>query len=194
MPHPFETLTPGRFRMCFWPLLGATLVLLAVESVLGIPLQESRAGKGPRCDIVSFELAGTPERSGGIVDSWRAHSVLSFAKWNTWLDYLFLLCYPNLAALGITALLSLPMSNVWRSIGRGLAWAQWLVLVCDATENVALLRILYGTATAPWPQMAFACATIKFGFLAAGLAYLLLTFIRTRSLWLARRRTASERI
>ena len=189
MPHPFETLTPGRFRICFWLLLAATLVLLAVESMLGIPLQKSRTAKGPRYDIVSFELAGTPERSGEIVDAWRAHGVVPFAKWNTWLDYLFLLCYPNLAALGIAAFLSRPMSNAWRSLGRGLAWSQWLVLVCDATENVALLRILYGTATTPWPQMALVCATIKFGFLAAALAYLLLTFIRTYPTLLRRRQS-----
>jgi hypothetical protein len=164
--------------------------MLAVELALGGPLQESRTAKGHRSDIVSFEIAGTPECSGAIMDSWRERGVVAFAKWGTWLDYLFLLCYPNLTALGITGLLSLPMSNAWRSVGRGLAWSQWLVLVSDATENAALLRILYGTATAPWPQMALVCATIKFGFLAAGLAYLLLTFIRTRPLLLGRRRTA----
>ncbi len=154
--------------------------MLVVLSVLGAPLQKCRTVKGGACDIVSFELAGTPSRSGEIVDAWKAHGVIPFAKWNAWLDYLFLICYPNCVALGIVWMLGFPLSTTWQSIGRVLAWAQWLVLASDAAENVALLQILYGTAKSPWPQMSFICAVIKFGFLGAGLAYLLITFIRTR--------------
>ncbi len=178
--HPFERLTPAGYRAWFRFLLAATLIMLILESALGVPLQKCRTKDGGRCDIVSFELARTAERSGGIVDSWRSNSVLHYAKWNTWLDYLFMPCYANLAAMAIAGVLCRKMPEMWRRVGRALAWAQWIVLSADATENVALLRQLYVASARPWPEIAFACAAIKFGLLGIGVVYLLVTLVGTR--------------
>jgi len=179
-PHPFEKLTQARFRFWFWLLCAATLTLLVVLSILGAPLQRSRTANGGACDIVSFELAGTVERAGAIVDAWQGGGVLASAKWNTWLDYLFLACYPNLAALAICGILRRPMSKSLARLGRGLAWAQWLVMASDAVENVGLLHTIYSGANWPWPQVAFGCACVKFGLLLAGLLYLPAALLRTR--------------
>jgi len=180
MKHPFEFLSPKRLRGLFWLFLGATLALLAVESLLGAPLQKCRTSTGTACDIVSFELAGTEARSGAIVSAWNAGGVMHFAKWNTWLDYIFMACYPNCVALGIVILLGFPLPAAWRGAGRALAWAQWLVWASDALENVGLLKILHGAAQTPWPEMAFGCAVVKFTFFGAGLAYLFIAFVYTR--------------
>jgi hypothetical protein len=161
-------------------VFAATLAMLLVETALGVPLQKCHTATGKSCDIISFELAGTPSCSGAIVASWREHACIPLAKWNTWLDYLFMICYSNCVALGIVCLLGFPLSSAWKSAGRVLAWAQWIVLASDATENIALLQILYGTARTPWPQVSFVCAVIKFVLLTVGLVYLLTTFVRVR--------------
>ena len=180
MRHPFESLSSRQYRFVFRLLLVLTLLMLVLLSVLGIPLQRCRTAEGHACDIVSFELARTPARSEAIVEAWKAQGVLHFAKWNTWLDYVFMVCYAYWLALGIAGLLRYPLLAVWIIPGRVLAWAQWLVLMADAIENAALLRILYGVARTPWPQIAFACAVVKFSLLGLGLVYLAAAFVHTR--------------
>ena len=185
LSHPFEKLSQKHFRLSFRVSLGITVVMLIILSVLGIPLQQCRTALGGACDIVSFELAGTPAYSGAIVDAWRQYEVLPYARWNTWLDYVFMGGYSNCVALGLLWLLRFPFSPRWRNRIRLLAWAQWLVLAADALENAALLYILYRAAVSPWPQVAFACAVIKFGLLGAGLLCLVIGF------W-CRKRTNAE--
>ena len=175
--HPFEQLTSRQLRGYFWFFLAATIVLTIILGAIGAPLGSVKTSKGGGCDIVSFEIAGSVEGAKAIVDAWNAHDLMDRAKWNTWLDYLYLICYPNALALGIAGLLVRPMSNVWRTLGRSLAWLQWLVLGSDASENIGLLHSMYGTVAAPWPQIARASAIVKFGFLAAGLLYLIATFL-----------------
>ena len=177
MTHPFERLTSEQLVRCFYFLLAATLVLAVVLGFIGGPLGTVKTAKGNACDIVSFEFAGTVDQAQAIINAWNAYGIVDRAKWNTWLDYLFLLSYPNLIALGIVGLLARPMTDGWRTVGRLLAWAQWVVLVSDATENFALLRILYGTIVAPWPQVAYVCAAVKFGFLFEGIVFLLAVFL-----------------
>ncbi len=182
--HPFENMSQQRFRLSFRVFLGITVVMLIILSLLGVPLQQCRTVSGGKCDIVSFELARTPAYSGAIVDAWRQHEVLQYAKWNTWLDYLFMVGYSNSVALGLLWLLQFPFPPRWKNRIRLLAWAQWLVLTADALENAALLRILYSTAISPWPQAAFVCALIKFGLLGAGVVCLAIGF------WYRKRTTA----
>jgi hypothetical protein len=47
----------------------------------------------------------------------------------------------------------------------------------DAVENAALLTMLVNGVTSPWPQISFASATIKFGLVILGLAFVLVGFI-----------------
>jgi len=172
MEHPFERLSSGQFRWGLWSSFASTVLLGALLAVVGAPLGTVRTAAGASCDIVSFEVAKTPEHAQAIVDAWNAYGILSRAKSNTWLDCLFLLSYPNLVAFCIVGLLAAPLSEGWRLIGRLLAWTQWLVLISDAIENAALLQTLYGEAATPWPQLAYICAAIKFGFLFEGIVFL----------------------
>lgn len=176
MTHPFERLSTVPFIRFFCLALAATIVLAVVLGAIGAPLGMVKTLKGGSCDIVSFEFAGTVEHAYAIVDAWNAYGLLNRARWNTWLDYLFLLSYPNLVALAIIGLMGSPLKDGWQMVGRLLAWAQWLVLASDAIENVALLRTLYGSVTTPWPQTAYVCAAIKFGFLFEGLLFVVVVF------------------
>jgi hypothetical protein len=61
----------------------------------------------------------------------------------------------------------------WPLAGAGapLAWGLLLAAALDAAENAALLTMLWGTVRAPWPQVSFWCAAIKFALVALGLIY-----------------------
>ncbi len=181
-PHPFEKWDLSRLRWCFRLSLVFSLAMMAVLLLLGLPLRQCRTPEDKACDIIAFELAGAPERSRGIVDAWEAQEALHFAKWNTWLDYGFMLGYANCIALGIVMLLKFPLSASWRGWGRMLAWVQWLALTSDAVENAALLKILYGAPVGPWPQLALVAAIIKFGLVGAGILFLAAAFLRTRGM------------
>jgi len=41
----------------------------------------------------------------------------------------------------------------------------------DAAENVALLRMLQGSVSEPWPRVAFRCAVPKFFVIVGGIDY-----------------------
>ena len=62
----------------------------------------------------------------------------------------------------------LPLSPISINL---LAWGLWLAAISDATENLALITELLGSNTAPWPQIAQICATIKFGLILVGILY-----------------------
>jgi hypothetical protein len=47
--------------------------------------------------------------------------------------------------------------------------------VFDAIENYALWKILQGASAQPWPEIAAACAQIKFGLILIGLLYALVS-------------------
>lgn len=56
-------------------------------------------------------------------------------------------------------------------IGVALAWGQWLAALFDASENIALLKMLHGPVVEPWPQMARWSAVPKFMLVGAGSLY-----------------------
>ena len=71
-----------------------------------------------------------------------------------------------------------------------LAWGLWIAALFDAVENFSLITILFGTATSPYPEIAQACAGIKFSLILLGLVYCLLAAI-LRLVVLARPRRTS---
>jgi hypothetical protein len=63
-----------------------------------------------------------------------------------------------------------------RASGRVAAWGVIVATALDAVENVGLLHTLGASSllpAAPWPRLTQACATAKFGLLAAAVAYCL---------------------
>jgi hypothetical protein len=69
-------------------------------------------------------------------------------------------------------------------LGMALAWGQAVAVLCDAIENIVLLKMLLSAAAEPWPAVARWCAVVKFALVLAGLVYALAGFI----FWLATRR------
>ena len=83
--------------------------------------------------------------------------------------------YSTALALACVLAAGVLSSKRWRSIGLVLAWGAWAAAIFDATENLALTKILFdATAIDPWPQIAAICATIKFALIALGIFYALI--------------------
>ena len=168
MHHPFEAVDRKR-RARWWRwITAATLLNTVVLSSIGSHLKTCAAPS----QIVSYELAGTPEKAQAILDSW--HNVLQYAYASLLVDFPYLILYST--AIGLAC--------IWAGVILGerhwpgaalaipLAWGQWLAAVLDATENASLL-VMLGPAgpTQPWPAIAYWCAATKFLLVILGLLY-----------------------
>lgn len=150
----------------------AALGLLAILAVLDRPLQTEAASRG----TISFELAGSEQRAGEIVDSWVADGEIARAAFALGLDYLFV----PLFALGLAGLclavgrrLSAAGSTRFAAAAVPLALCALAGGVSDWCETTALAIQLIDQPESPWPQIARACAIAKFALNGVGLAYLL---------------------
>jgi hypothetical protein len=162
LTHPLAAL-PSRYRVrVFVPLLIAALVITFLFRFIG-PAQPN---------IVDFELAGSVDKAGQIINAWteadRIHAGFSLG-----FDYLYMPVYSTTIALACILAVGVLKHRTWQTIGVLLAWGLWLAALSDAIENLALLTELFGNNSAPWPQVAQLCATIKFGLILLGLLYVI---------------------
>ena len=165
--YPLANL-PQRTRW-FQALLVVNLVILGLMSLIGLPLNTPAAPQG----IVSFEVAGTPEQTQVILDSWDTPAQVR-AAFIQGLDSLFLLVYSTCFGLGCLLSGEVLRRAGWPLAGaaNGMAWGLWLAAGFDFIENLGLALALFNIVAAPWPQIAAICAYLKFGLLFLGLAYL----------------------
>ena len=122
--------------------------------------------------IIPFELAGSPERSRRIMETWGADGQRA-ARLSLLLDYPFLVSYSGaqvaLCAAASDALASRGAGPLAAG-GRLIAPAQIAAGAFDAVENAALLAILAGR-DGRLPALARGCARAKFAILYAGWLY-----------------------
>jgi hypothetical protein len=170
LTHPFEHWPRTRRRRALLLLIAAAIAMQVVLAVLDGPLRDTGDG------TVDFEVAGSTQHAGEIVDNWRAHDLLANAAFIDGLDFLFALLYAAAIAGGCVA-----AAGAWRSRGRkrlaavgiGLAWAASAAAAFDWAENVALAITLLDGPTSPWPAIALGAAIPKFAGAWAGLLYAL---------------------
>jgi len=168
MKHPLEDIPHQRFNRIFWPLLIATLAIMALMNVIGAPLSTSQAPAG----IISFELAGSIPTAESIMNSWdqdaRLHAAFSLG-----FDYLFMLAYSTTIALACLWAGRTVEKWDWplAGVARPLAWGQWLAALLDGVENLGLVIILFGPAVPPWPEISRWCAILKFTLIFMGMIY-----------------------
>jgi len=178
MKHPLESIPTTSRKPLFFAFLAGTLILFAVFRILDAPLRTSAAPKG----IVSFELAGTPEKAFRIMVSWepldyqgpafRELRGYLYAAFGLGLDYLFMPFYATALSLGI--LLAAGRHTGWfAALGSWLGWGAYAAALFDAAENFALWKVLLGDVFSAWPAVAYVCATLKFSLLALGLVFAL---------------------
>jgi len=181
MIHPLDFVPSTKRKPLFYAFLAGTLGLFAVFRVLDAPLRTPAAPNG----IVSFELAGTPEKAFQILASWEPvdqpgppidlqPSGYLYAAFGLGLDYLFMLVYATALSLGI--LLASERHKGWFfELGAWLGWGAYVAALFDALENGVLVRmLLLNQIRSPYPQLAAFSASVKFLLLALGLVYVLL--------------------
>lgn len=171
MVHPFELIPPERRKTVFWGLFVFNLVVMVALNQVNALLQTEEAPAG----IVSFELAGTPDAAGRMVDSWDKKVRLRAAL-GLGFDYLFMLTYSSTIGLACVWAGEALWKRKWPFAGWGkwLAWGLVMAAVLDAVENFALSKILLGAIKSPWPEISRWCATFKFGLIFLGLVYVFL--------------------
>jgi len=162
--HPLEVVPERRRPVVFVALLVLTL---GFGRVMDPPPKTEAAP----CGIVSLEFAGGTDKVRRILESWGEEGKAKALR-NTRLDYAFLLLYSTTIAAGcLWGSRVYGSGRLRREAGVVLAWGQILTALLDATENVALLRVLAGPVEEPWPKVAFWCALPKFALIAGGVVY-----------------------
>ncbi|MBI2424331.1 MAG: hypothetical protein HYV27_15985 [Candidatus Hydrogenedentes bacterium] len=173
MKHPLLALDAPRFRRVYWALFAATILASAVLQHFGGLYAQKTDASGQAYDVIAFEFAGTPERVEIMKTVWGEEGIAA-ARTQTLLDYVYLLLYSTLIAGGVLALASqMPHGSFWARTGAALAWGQWAAAALDAVENAGLLISLGSAAHAPWPQVSWFCAALKFALVGAGFLYIL---------------------
>mgnify|MGYP001769805540 CR=1 FL=1 len=167
-------LTPPFTLLLSWPqrwlLLGVLLALAAAVMFgrLG-PLDEVLKAREPG-GILALEFAWSGERAARILAAWEGLEAV--VRLQTRWDYLFLLCYPLALSLAC-AMLADGARNPVPMIGAFVAWAVLAAIPLDATENLAMLRMVDHGASDTLAKLAAWCAGLKFTVLLAAAGYLL---------------------
>ncbi len=165
MSHPLWSLEP-RFLGALTLRFGALLVFsTALMAFVDVPLQGEAAPWG----IISFELAGSPNRALAILLEWQSKSALGHAKLSLIIDFVYLLIYG----------LFFSMLAVW--VGKRLdeetwstraAWGATVAAGFDVLENgVLLFEVARVSSPAPYAQLALAFAGAKFALLGVSVLY-----------------------
>jgi len=176
MKHPLEFVRHEIRKRFFFTFLFLTLILFGVFRVLDQPLRTPAAPAG----IVSFELARTPEQASNIMISWSkvkyqqsdnfTVKAYPFAVFGLGLDYLFMPVYALALAFG--TLLAAEKHEGWfKSLGAVAGYGAFVAAAFDAVENYELFQVLLGKVFSPYPEIAFYCASVKFGLLIFGFVY-----------------------
>lgn len=164
--HPLDFLPSGLRKPVFWFSLVLTAACFAVFGNFLDPPLKTPLSSG----IVSFELARTPQAALAMLQSWDARARL-FAAFSLGFDFLFMPLYATALSAGLLLVAGRLRAN-WLALANLLGWGACLAAIFDAIENLALFSILTGNIGAN-PQIAFWCASVKFGLLLAGLGYAL---------------------
>jgi hypothetical protein len=171
IPNPMQFVDPKNRKKVLIFLLLAVILIFSIFRFLDMPLQTEAAPSG----IVSFELAGTPEKAGKIMASWDTHANL-YAAFGLGFDFLFMMIYAS--TISLACLMASTRKSGWFSrLGTWLGWGAFLAATLDAIENIALWNLLSGNVPNNWPAVAAWCAIFKFTFILLGVMYALIGWV-----------------
>ena len=165
---------PGR-RRALWISGIAAFVLFAILASIDGKLWDE-GGPG----IITFELAGSEERSREIVAEWGSAG-RDAARASLWLDYLFMAAYAVFWTLAAAAVRDLARREGWRrfaSIASVVVFLPVAAALFDAVENVGLLLAVDESGGAFAPRLGAVAASLKFLLLTPAQLFVLVALVR----------------
>lgn len=174
--NPMQFIGLNDRKKVFIFLLLTVLFIFSIFRFLDTPLQTQASPSG----IVSFELAGSPEKSTQILSSWDSNAKL-FAAFGLGLDFLFMVVYA--ATISLACLMASTKHSGWFSrLGAWFGVGVFLAAMFDTIENICLWNLLNGNISPVWSILAFWCATFKFTLIVLGLFYAMVGWLLPRKL------------
>jgi hypothetical protein len=126
-------------------------------------------------NIVAFELAGNVATTQEIISSWGPEQ-LERVKTSIYLDFGFILVYCSAFMFACRAAANYSGVQFFINTVQQLTWIVWIAGLCDAIENIAMLRTLSEISQTS-VSIAFYFATIKFGILLIALIFVLISLV-----------------
>lgn len=160
---------PAAINRWFWVLLTANFLFILTSKVLLYPFT---AG-----EIVRFELAKELPVAESILREWVTHGKYNLAVMSIYLDFLFILLYTM--GLGITCifLAGLTGHQILQRAGKFFASLLIVAGICDAIENVAMLKSMHGTMKHWSVILTYDMATTKFSIVILSVLFIFVCLV-----------------
>ena len=166
--------SPRRGLIVLALFVGSLVFLLLMRA----PVEEMRdRGVG----VIEFEIARTSEKASEyyalLGDEGRDE-----ARKQLYLDFPYLILYGLFYAAACVVVAGRATERRMTKLAR---WGTPSAIagvggaVCDAVENLALLRVLDGHTDQPWPAIAFTFASAKFLLITVAVLYAIVGFVLT---------------
>jgi len=153
-------------QLFIFSFAGALLTIVSMN-IIDYSLQNGDSAYG----IVSFELAGSIERSVEIINYWIEGSNLQLASFSLGFDYLFMLFYGIFLSLWTLVISDKFPSNKVKNLSKIVVMMFIIAVILDGIENYALLKIVSGFHDQAYSSTAFWAASIKFGLIGLAIVY-----------------------
>lgn len=173
-----DRIPASRRRRLLWPATGATILLLLVITLLGLPLRTVEAPLG----VVSLQFAASPEAAERMLASWSSVPRVRLL-WAHGLDLMLPVAYA--VSIGLAAKGAVADSGVVRRSAMVASGSAVAAALADQVENIAMgFTILVGPS---WTGViiTLVAATVKSTLLVLALAALIAASLGRRN-----RRTA----
>ena len=148
----------NRFRIA----LFATICWMIVMRIFSPP------------NIVQFEFAGTIQSAIEIISNWGAEGI-ALAKTSIYLDFVFLVLYCAAISLGCRVASDYSKIPFLIKTGVVLSWIVWVSGICDAIENMGMLKTI-DEINQTTISISWYFAAVKFSILAVALLFILISY------------------
>jgi hypothetical protein len=152
-----QTVSQYRVRRWFLVLLLANALYILFAGLYLRPLTSG--------EVVKFELAKELPVAESIVQEWTASGKMEKAVQSIYLDFLFILLYTSGLSVACVFFSRLTAHEVLMRTGYFFSYLLVAAGICDAIENVAMLKSLHGSIRNWNVILAFDMATTKFSIL-----------------------------
>lgn len=125
-------------------------------------------------DIVQFELAGSVEKAAFIFGRWEVKGLTALFVRSVYLDFVFLVLYCYALSCLTRTLAGGFINLMLRKAGVFIANVIWAAGVCDAVENVAMLRSVTVAITETSVLVTEYMAIVKFSLVLLAFIYIMI--------------------